>query len=86
MPLKFDEYLKFWPIILALVSFISGFTLLQVRLSSVEARQDRQANSIMELQKQVNTQATNYATVQAKLENISENVSYIRSRIDNATK
>lgn len=52
------------------------------RLSSVEARQDRQGVSITAMQATLADVQSQYAAINAKLDAMSDNVNYIRSRID----
>lgn len=83
------NYLKtYWPIffsiVTVLVSLTAQWAVLGVRLSAVEARQDRQATTIMAIQTELQTQATDSARLEAKVDAIDNNVDYIRGRIDKA--
>lgn len=82
-----NEILKtYWQIIFAVVSIVVSLTaqwaILGIRIAAVEQRQDRQGNAITDMQSQLSQQAANYAELKAKIDAVSDNVSYIRSRID----
>lgn len=86
-----NDYIKtYWPILIAfvsiLISLVAQWAVLGVRISTVEARQDRQGDAITDVKNQLVVQASNYAELKAKLEGIADNVNYIRSRIDKATQ
>lgn len=52
------------------------------RLTAVEARQDRQGTAITTINATLATQQSQFAALSAKLDAISDNVNYIRSRLD----
>lgn len=84
------DYLRtYWPVIIFLVgtfvSLVTQWAVLGIRLSNVEARQDRQGDAITDVKNQLTQQAANYAELKAKLDAISDNVAYIRSRMDKLT-
>lgn len=80
-----------WTIVLSvmtvIVSLVAQWALLGYRITAVEQRQDRQGSAITDIQTTLSSQAAEYAALEAKIDAISDNVDYIRSRIDNiATK
>lgn len=86
-----QDYIKqYWPIFFSiatvLVSILAQWTLLGYRISSVEARQDRQSTAITTIQSQLSSQASDYAALNAKLDAIDDNVTYIRQRLDDTTR
>lgn len=77
---------NYWPIILVVVSIIAQWSVLGLRIGNVEARQDRQSEAIMQVQKDIVAQAVSTGKLEAKIDAIGDSVSYIRSRIDAVTK
>lgn len=73
-------------IVTVIVSLIGQWAVLGTRVSAVEDRQDRQGESITDIKAQLATQAANYAELKAKIDAMSDNINYIRSRIDRATQ
>lgn len=73
-------------IILAGVSFVSMYAVNSYRIQALEDRQDRQGTAVMLLQSQQTDGIANYAALDAKLDAVIDNVSYIRSRIDSIVK
>lgn len=82
------EWLKSNSITLTLViagviaSYSVNTALYGYRLTSIEARQDRQGTAITSLQTSVADVQTQYAALSAKLDAIDSNVTYIRNRLD----
>lgn len=81
------DYIKgYWPIFLSvttvIVSLAAQWAVLGYRISAVEARQDRQGTAITALQGQTQTLTANYAELNAKIDAMNENVTYIRNRLD----
>ncbi len=80
---------NYGPIGVAIVTFVISiivtWTTFEVRMTNVEARQDRQASTIMAMQVQLTDQATEYAALKATIDAINANVTYIRDRIDKIT-
>lgn len=66
------------------VSIATQWAVLGQRITSIEERVDRQGQAITDVKAQLVTQAAQYAELKAKIEAISDNVSYIRNRIDRA--
>ena len=81
-----SNYLKYWPVVLFIGGIISTWAVFGVRLAGVEARQDRQADTIRMLQGQVTDLGNDISGIKAKIESINDNVNYIRDRIDRAVK
>lgn len=85
-----DALKNYWPIMISavtiVVSIATQWAIFGSRLAAVESRQDRQGTAISALQDATTQQQANYAALSAKLDALSDNVSYIRSRIDNALK
>lgn len=73
-------------VVTVFISLITQWAVFGVRLSNVESRQDRQSAAIVSLQDNVAQQQANYAALSAKIDALTDNVSYIRSRIDSAIK
>lgn len=65
-----------------IASYSVNTALYGYRLSSIEARQDRQGTAITALQTSIADVQTQYAALNAKLDGIDSTVNYIRSRID----
>lgn len=85
------DYLKSWgfliiPIVSALITISGVWATFGVRLSGVEARQDRQGTAITNLQDADKGQVANYAELKAKVDIMIDDIRYIRSRIDRATQ
>lgn len=80
-------------IVTAIVALTMNYALTQsqvrdlaTRMSSVEARQDRQGASISTLQDQVNQLASDVSGMKSDIGAIKDNVNYIRNRIDAAVR
>ena len=85
-----DTIRSYWPIFISLagilVSLVAQWAVFGVRLNALEDKQDKQEQSIMAVRDLQVLQTANYAELKAKLESVGDNVNYIRSRIDSATK
>lgn len=83
-----DLFRTFWPVAVVLISVVVNsvinWTTFGVRLDAIESRQDRQGSAITSLQTSVTDTQNNYAALNAKVDSLSDNVLYIRQRIDNA--
>lgn len=81
---KFIE--NYWPITLSVitvgVSIATQWAIFGSRLTAVELRQDRQGSAITSLQSSLTQQQADYAALSAKIDAMSDNVSYIRTRVD----
>lgn len=85
------DFLKsYGSIIIAIITIIASlifqWAVFGVRLMSVESAVTDLKSINIDLQRQVSDQKANYAKQDAKIDAIAENVSYIRSRVDAATK
>lgn len=67
-------------------SLITQWAVFGVRLSAVESRQDNQEATLTALQTSLTTQIANYAALSAKIDALTDNVNYIRNRIDSVVK
>lgn len=74
-----------WAIALVIASVIAQWAVFGVRLDNIEGRQDRQGTAITDLQDQLTQTQSQYAALNAKVDAVSDNVLYIRQRIDEAT-
>lgn len=85
-----DKYLKYWPIAVFVVTtgvaFAGNWAVFGVRMNAIEARQDRQGNTIMSLQDADKSQQSNYAELKAKVDIMIDDIRYIRARIDRVTQ
>ncbi len=73
-------------IVIALITFVSTYSVLGYRVTAIEARQDRQGATISAIQTQVTGLANDISGIRAQLNAIDSNVNYIRSRIDRVTQ
>lgn len=85
------DYIKaYWPIFMSvatvLVTLVMQWAVFGYRISNIESRQDQQANTISEMQKQVTGLASDITGVKVKVDLINDNVNYIRNRIDRVTQ
>lgn len=71
-----------WAIVIVTASVVAQWSIFSTRLTAIEQRQDRQGDSIQTIQNSLSDVQTQYAGLNAKLDGISDNVSYIRSRLD----
>lgn len=67
-------------------NYLVNTALYGYRLSSLEARQDRQGVSIAAIQVQVTGLSNDVSSMKATINSISDNVNYIRNRIDKVTQ
>lgn len=81
-----NDYLKYWPLAIFVGGIISTWAIFGVRLSGLESLQDKQGEAVKELQQRVSVSEVNYAKLDAKIEGIKDDVTYIRNRIDSAVK
>ncbi len=89
--MNITEYIRtYWPIFVTIctiaVWMVISDTKNQSRISALEDRADRQGNSIMIIQSQVVGILADVSGMKSKLDGISENVNYIRNRIDRVTQ
>lgn len=68
-----------------IVSLVAQWAVFGTRLTAAEQREDRQGTAITALQNTLTQQQADYAALSAKIDGISDNVSYIRSRIDHVS-
>lgn len=85
------DYLKSYgsiglAVMTVIVSLITQWAVFGVRISNIEARQDRQGTALQSVQDSLTQQLANYAALAAKLDALNESVLYIRNRIDSAIK
>lgn len=82
----YTEYLKYWPIVVAVVSFATGYTTLSNKVQSLQERQDRQGTALGTQQAQITSIVNDVSGLKADISSIKDNVNYIRSRIDSVTR
>lgn len=73
-------------IVTIVVSLAAQWAVYGVRLNALEDRQNRQSEDIAEIRGQILTQVTSTAELNAKVDAMSDNINYIRSRIDAIAK
>lgn len=85
-----QNFKTYWPIgfsvVTVAVTLIIQYSAFGYRLTAAEDRLDRQGVAISEIRAQQTTLATNFARLEGVVSAMSDNVSYIRSRIDNVIK
>lgn len=81
---------QYWPLAVTLLTTLaavaSSYAIYGFRIAALEARQDRQGATIASIQTQLTTQAQNYAELKATLQAMSDNLNYIRNRVDRLTQ
>ncbi len=89
--MSIEDFLKKYgfliiPIVTAIISISGVWATFGIRISEIEARQDRQGTTITTLQTQVTGLANDISGIKATLGAINDNVNYIRNRIDKVTQ
>ena len=80
----------YWPIIISIasvvVSFVAQWSIQGARITALEDRQDRQGVAMAAMQLQVTGLSNDISGIKATLASMSENLTYIRNRIDRVTQ